>query len=275
MPTRAELARVARGRLGAPLRWGYRAASEIEIAGATALARLHGSGSRSVPDLTVIAKTFERPANARRMISTLRRVFDGPIFVADDSRAPQEFDDPAVQVVVLPFDSGVAKGRNAALAEVTTEFVMSVDDDFVFTPEVDLNRVIAYLRRNPQVDIVGGLVINLPLWQAPDYTTARLFAYRGEPIRPAGTVIDGLPVLHKVPQFFIARTERIRLVGWDDKLKRVDHTDFFTRAYGVLVTVYDRDFTCLHDTRSKFDAHYQRFRRDYGADAAYINQKWA
>jgi len=66
-------------------------------------------------------------------------------------------------VVLLPFDSGVAKGRNAALAEVATEFVMSVDDDFVFTPELDLNRMIAHLRRSLQVDIVGGLVINLPL----------------------------------------------------------------------------------------------------------------
>lgn len=214
MRTRAEFTRVARGKLGAPLRWGYTATSEIEIAGATAFARMRGRRLRSVPDLTVIAKTFERPTNSRRMISTLRRVFDGPIVVADDSREPQEFDDPAVQVVVLSFDSGVAKGRNAALAEVATEYVMSVDDDFVFTPELDLSRVIAYLRRNPQVDIVGGLVINLPLWQAPDYTTARLFAYRGEPARPAGTVIDGLPVPHKVPQFFIARTERLRLVQW-------------------------------------------------------------
>lgn len=274
MPSRAELVRIARGKLGAPLRWGYTAASEIEIAGATALARLHGSGSRSVPDLTVIAKTFERPANARRMISTLRRVFDGPIVVADDSREPQEFDDPAVQVVVLQFDSGVAKGRNAALAEVATEFVMSVDDDFVFTPELDLSHVIAYLRRNPEVDIVGGLVINLPLWHAPDYTTARLFAYRGKPVRPAGTVIDGLPVLHKVPQFFVARTERLRLVRWDENLKRVDHNDFFTRAYGVLLTVYDKQFYCLH-AQPKFNNHYQSFRRDYGADMVYLNRKWS
>lgn len=271
---RAQLVRIARGPAGAPLRWGYAAVSELEIAGATALARLRGRPSRTVDDLTVIAKTFERPANARRTVSTLRRVFDGAVVIADDSRSPQSFDDAGITVVVLPFDSGVAAGRNAALAEVVTEFVMSVDDDFVFTPDLDLLRVVDYLRRNPEVDIVGGRVVNLPLWQVPDYSTAQLFAYRGEPVRAAGTVIDGLPVFHKVPQFFVARTDRVRLVQWDDHLKRVDHNDFFTRCYGTLLTVFDQQFSCLH-AQPKFNASYQAFRRDVGADLSYLAQKWS
>lgn len=269
----ARLLRIAHGTLGAPLRWGYTAASEVEIAGATALSRLARKPVTSVPDLTVIGKTFERPANARRMVLTLRRVFDGPIVIADDSSTPLTWDVPGVVPVTLPFDSGVAAGRNAALGQVNTEFVMSVDDDFVFTPELDLNRVVDYLRRNEGVDLVGGLVINLPLWQAPDYSQAKLFAYYGHPVHPAGTIIDGLPVLYKVPQFFIARTDRLRLVQWDDRLKRVDHNDFFTRAYGVLVTVYDKRFYCLH-AQPKFNRHYQSFRRDYGADLQYLGEKW-
>ncbi|MDO5737283.1 MAG: glycosyltransferase [Propionibacteriaceae bacterium] len=208
------------------------------------------------------------------MLGSLRRVFDGPIVVADDSRTPQTFADPGIQEVHLPFDSGVAHGRNAALAEVGTEFVMSVDDDFVFTADVDLNRVVDYLRRNPEVDIVGGAVINLPLLQVVDYSTAQLFAYRGEPVLPLGTVVDGLPVLFKVPQFFIARTDRLRMVGWDDSLKRVDHNDFFTRAYGILLTVHDEGFYCLH-AQPKFDEHYQSFRRDTDADFRYLHRKWS
>ncbi len=273
MLSKAELARMARGRMGAPLRWGYAAASEAEILAATAVGRLQPRPSPTVPGLTVIAKTFERPRSARRMIASLRRVFDGPIVVADDSETPLSHDDAAVRIVVLPFDSGVAAGRNAALAEVATEFVMSVDDDFVFTPDVDLGRVVEFLRRNREVDLVGGAVINLPLFQTTDYATARLFTYRGDPIRPAGTVIDGLPVLYKVPQFWIARTGSVRRVGWDENLKRVDHNDFFTRAYGALLTVYDRQFYCLH-AQPKFDGRYQAFRTDTGADFAYLARKW-
>lgn len=274
MMRKTELARVARGRLGAPLRWGYTGVSELEILATMALARLQPRPSPTVPDLTVIAKSFERPKSARRMVSTLRRVFDGPIVVADDSASPQHYDDDAVYVLELPFDSGVARGRNAALAEVASEFVMTVDDDFVFTPDLDLNRVVDYLRRNPEVDLVGGTVINLPLFQTTDYSTAQLFAYPGEPIKPAGALVDGLPVLYKVPQFFISRTESVRRIGWDENLKRVDHQDFFTRAHGELLTVYDRHFYCLH-AQPKFHAHYQSFRRDTRGDLRYLSRKWS
>lgn len=269
-----ELARIARGRLGAPLRFGYSAASWLEIAAFSAAARLRPAPSPTVPGLTTIAKTFERPKVVRRMLTSLRKIFDGPIIVADDSESPQTFPDEGVQEIHLPFDSGVARGRNAALAEVDTEFVLSVDDDFVFTRDVDLNRVVNYLRRNPEVDIVGGSVINLPLVQIVDYSTAPLFAYRGEPVLPLDTIVDGLRVVFKVPQFFIARTERLRVVGWDDALKRVDHTDFFTRAHGVLLTVQDKNFYCLH-AQPKFDAHYQAFRGDTDSDNRYLNRKWS
>lgn len=274
MLSKADLARIARGRLGWPLRAGYAAASGLEIGIATAVGRLQPHPSPTVPGLTVIAKTFERPRSARRMVASLRRIFDGPIVIADDSRTPQHYDDARVHIVALPFDVGVAAGRNAALAEVATECVMSVDDDFVFTPDLDLGRVVAYLRRNPEVDLVGGSVINLPLFQTVDYSTSPLFAYPGEPVRPAGTVIDGLTVVHKVPQFFIARTESVRHVRWDEHLKRVDHTDFFTRAHGVLLTVHDPQFYCLH-AQPKFDAHYQQFRGDTHADLRYLGRKWA
>jgi len=271
---RRDLARIARGPLGAPLRLGYDAVSRAEIAWFTFAGRRHPTPSRTVPGLTVIAKTFERPASARRMVRSLRHVFDGPVIVADDSRTPQSYDDPGVHVVELPFDSGVARGRNAALAEVATEFVMSVDDDFVFTPDLDLNRVVTYLHRNPEVDLVGGAVVNLPLLQAVDYSTARLFAYPGEPVRPAGSLVSGLAVVHKVPQFWIGRTARVRDVGWDENLKRVDHNDFFTRAHGVLLTVQDPAFHCLH-AQPKFDARYQSFRTNTGPDLAYLSRKWS
>ncbi len=50
-------------------------------------------------------------------------------------------------------------------------------------------------------------------------------------------------------------------------------TSSFTRAYGVLVSVQDKDFTCLH-AQPKFNATYQSFRQDCGADLAYLSQKW-
>ncbi len=130
-----------------------------------------------------------------------------------------------------------------------------------------------YLDRNPEVDVVGGRVIHLPLWRTADYSSAALYAEDGEPRVRRGTLIDGLPVAYKVPNFYIARTASVRAIGYDDKLKRVDHNDFFTSAYGRLVCVVDPAMVCLH-AHSYFDAHYQSFRMDTSADQAWIAQKW-
>ena len=78
---------------------------------------------------------------------------------------------------------------------------------------------------------------------------------------------------YKVPNFYVARTSAVRDVGYDDRLKRVDHNDFFTAAYGRLVCVVDPEMVCLH-AHSYFDGHYQGFRMDTAADLALVARKW-
>ena len=41
----------------------------------------------------------------------------------------------------------------------------------------------------------------------------------------------------------------------------MDHADFFTRALGVLTTVFNPDLRCLH-ARTPFDAEYMSKRMD-------------
>jgi hypothetical protein len=65
----------------------------------------------------------------------------------------------------------------------------------------------------------------------------------------------------------------LRLVGWDARLKRLDHADFFTRARGVLVTAYDDEFRCLH-AQTPFDREYMRCRSDLDADAELLRARY-
>lgn len=247
------------------------------IAAETALASAwFGRGAPGPVDpgtVTLVVKTFERPAVLRRMLASVRRVFSGPIVVADDSRTPYVSDDPRTRVLALPFDTGIGAGRNALLAAVETPYVFMTDDDMVLLPDFDLTRVVGHLDRNPEIDVVGGRVVHLPLWRTADYSGAALYAYRGEPRVREGTLIDGLPVAYKVPNFYVARTDAVRAVGYDDRLKRVDHNDFFTSAYGRLTCVVDPAMVCLH-AHSYFDAHYQGFRMDTAADLALVAEKW-
>lgn len=90
---------------------------------------------------------------------------------------------------------------------------------------------------------------------------------------PWGTVIDELPVVKKAPQVYLARTESIRRVKWDENLRMVDHRDFFSRASGELVTV-QHDRVVAYHAQTPFDRKYASYREDVGADLAYLARKW-
>jgi hypothetical protein len=227
---------------------------------------------RSLDDqLTILIKTFERPAIVRRLVASIRRGYPSlPIIVADDSRAP--IDLPGVETVALPFDSGVSAGRQAGLARVQTPFVMVADDDFVFLPSTALAPAVAKLHDAP-IDILGGQLIDLPQLRFREPPLGQIFATPATPLVPIGSTIDGLLVCDKVANFYVARTERLRLVGWDAALRRIDHADFFTRALGVLVTVFDRELRALH-AQTPFDAAYMKHRLDVARDQALLAARW-
>ena len=59
----------------------------------------------------------------------------------------------------------------------------------------------------------------------------------------------------------LARRASLKRVLWDPTLKRADHSDFFTRTLGVLVSVFNPELRALH-VRTPFDAAYMSKRLD-------------
>lgn len=252
----------------------HAAAVASQLAAHRAADALAGAGPVTglAPDVSVIVKTFERPRTLERMVASLRRLHpDLRVIVADDSRSPRA---PAgTELVALPYDCGVSAGRRAALERVATPFVAVLDDDHVLHRHSDLRRPLAALRAEPRIDLVGARVVNLPRYRSIDYRHEAVFGTDRAPLHPPGTRLAGLPVYDKVASFYVARTDRLRLVGYDPALRRVDHADFFTRARGVITTVYDEGWSCLH-ARTPFDAAYERSRLDVQADLELIERRW-
>jgi hypothetical protein len=202
-------------------------------------------------ELTAVIKTFERPRELRRLVRSIQRVQpDLPILVVDDSRAPIEL--PGVEVLRMPFNSGISVGRNAALQELDTPYFLLLDDDFAFYRHTALATSLATIRGHPDIDILGGEVVNLPDFTTHDYSWVVYPDRGGSPRHPHGSEIADLPVRHKVPNFFIGRTETVRRVGWTEELKVMEHNEFFTRAHGVLTTVSDPRLRVLH-AKNPFD----------------------
>lgn len=219
-------------------------------------------------DLTAIVKTFERPETLGRLIASIKSKYpDLHIIVVDDSRHPQKVD--GVETIILPYDQGVTVGRNEALSRVKTKYFLQLDDDFVFYRHTKLGKALSVFDNNPQIDIMGGDVVDLPFFTSVDYSKLRVFPTGARATMPTGSRIAGLPVYDIVAQYFLGRTDRVRLVGWDPNLKKLDHTDFFSRGKGVLTTVFNKELKILH-ARTPYDTPYMAIRTDDSIDRAVL-----
>ena len=229
-------------------------------------------GPAELQSITAVIKTFERPRSLERLLDSLAKWFPGiPIIIADDSRSSTPI--PGVEVIRLPFDSGVSVGRQAALDRVRTPYTWLLDDDFVLYRGSRLDLAFKALQHHPELDLVGGPVINLPLWLKSRSNPGGIYRTPALPRMWLGPHPSGLEICDKVPNYYLARTERLKLVGWTPELKRLDHADFFTRARGVLVTAYCDEFRCLH-LKTPFDREYMRHRLECEADRRIIARRY-
>lgn len=228
---------------------------------------------------TIIFKSFERHSLAKRLYKNIRKYYpDINIIIADDSRKPLKIDGHNVKVINLPFNSGLSRGLNAALAQIETPFAIRLDDDELITPHSGFHRHLKYLMEHPEVDLVGVTPASLPLkkdWKAnlEKYNVYSMFNAPKPLIIPHLTKLDDDHiVLGKVANIFIVRTDKYRALGYDDNIRMIDHHEFFFRAAGNLVTVLELNSYVIHN-HNYFDRKYQKFRTDTKNDHAYINAK--
>jgi Glycosyl transferase family 2 len=224
--------------------------------------------------LTALVKTFERPRILRRLLASIERLYPTlDVVVVDDSGTPVPH--TGVRTITMPYDSGLAAGRNEGLRHVTTKYVLVLDDDVVFSRHTRLGHALALMERHPQIDIMGGQLIDLPFFKArwsADMSEA-IFPTDARPAVPLGSSVGGLAVCAKVPNFFIARRDRLALVPWDAELKQMEHADFFTRALGVLTTVFNPALEGFH-ARTPFDAEYMQRRTDLIASGEVLAKRY-
>lgn len=215
------------------------------------------TGPEQLADITAVVKTFERPRMLERLLRSIPRVHPSlKVIVVDDSKHPAEA--PGATLIRLPFDQGISAGRQAGLDAVETSRLLMLDDDYVFYRGTDLLAASAVLDQHPEIDLVGGAVVHMPLHTVTDY--GRFHALSdATPTFPVGHVIGGRPVRSKTANFFLARTDSLRRVGWRPNLKRAEHHDFFVRAFGLLTCVEEPRMRVLH-ANTPFASQYMQYR---------------
>lgn len=225
----------------------------------------------TLSDTSLIIKTFERRQALERLLDSIaaQGYANCPILVADDSeesyREPvmAQYEGLVDEYVVLPFDSGVSKGRNELLERVETTYFVTNDDDFVYGERTDLEWMREQLETT-DLDLLGGLFYDLrdylpgpnaSLIQRGWYRLLREIGLRREVVRPyhgrfetSGDTLIMQPVTYSPPytrcdythQFFMADTEAVRetVGGWAPEIKAaVEHWEFFYRAKAARLQV--------------------------------------
>ncbi|XP_019643116.1 PREDICTED: beta-1,4 N-acetylgalactosaminyltransferase 1-like [Branchiostoma belcheri] len=188
--------------------------------------------------VTVVTKTFLRYESVRNLIRSVRKCYPTiRIVVADDSRPVEDLQGDNVDHYVMPFGAGWFAGRNLAVSQVKTPYLLWVDDDFFFTPKTKLEKL-ADVLDNADIDIVSGLVGDVVV------STFKLNILEGDEegdclVQTYGTygTLKDFPECHRVDRvtnFFLGRTDKVREVGFDPAFSRFAHTEFFFEGLGKL-----------------------------------------
>ena len=186
------------------------------------------------PEFSIVVKTLERPEALRRLLASIRQFYPAaPILVADDSKeADPGLVEPYTDVGYEHYghDAGIGHCLNETMKKVETPLVVLVDDDFVFTEQTTLEGMTVWVEADV-FDVAGGHI-----WNSRSKGRQRFIGHFHGPH-------DGVLHVQQIPDsaetpvkvdlicnFFAAKIETVRDIGWDEDLKVARHLDWYLRA---------------------------------------------
>ncbi|XP_061630690.1 beta-1,4 N-acetylgalactosaminyltransferase 1a isoform X1 [Phyllopteryx taeniolatus] len=270
---------------------GHRSFFTIKI-GHSAVPRLYNTGFPKENNIstfvTIVTKTFLRYGKLKDLIDSIRQYYPTiTIVIADDNEQPQPVTGPHIEQFIMPFGKGWFAGRNLAVSQVTTKYVLWVDDDFLFNADTKLEKMVDILERTG-LDLVGGAVRELTGWTSTFRHTISVETggEDGDCIhirRGYHHAIEGFPncvVADAVINFFMGRTDKVQQVGFNPRLARRGHLEFFIDGLGSLHIGSCSDVIINHASKiklpwsgTKSEKAYKRFRYSNSNDENHIHDE--
>ncbi|MGH0185959.1 UNVERIFIED_CONTAM: hypothetical protein FKN15_019743 [Acipenser sinensis] len=180
----------------------------------------------------------------------------------------------------MPFGKGWFAGRNLAISQVTTKYVLWVDDDFIFTANTKVEKLVDVLEKT-SLDLVGGAVREVTGYTATfrQKISVESGGEEGDCIhfrKGYHHDIQGFPncvITDGVINFFLARTNKVQQVGFDPSLARAAHLEFFMDGLGKLHVGSCSDVIVGHAskiklpwTKTESEKTYAKFRYPSSSD---------
>lgn len=193
-----------------------------------------------INNITIGIKTFLRPICLENCLKSIRLYYPGVnIIIADDSNDDIKTRNKAIAEnynatsLDLDFDVGISVGRNVILDNVSTKYLVIVDDDIFFTHQTDIKKMYDFLEET-EYDIIGGCLDGRGMYEA------RFDRYTLEPKeihyyeQHYGPVYNSSIEAYRSDRCmncFMGNTLSLKKVRWTDKLKLHEHTTFFVNAW--------------------------------------------
>ncbi|KAJ8253513.1 hypothetical protein COCON_G00201250 [Conger conger] len=225
---------------------------------------LYDPGEDINSQVTVTTKTFLRYPEVNELIRSIRKFYkDIKIIIADDGFEQQKLNGSMIEQYFMPPAQGWFAGRNLAVSQVTTKYFLWVDDDFMFTDKTKIEKFVEIMESMPELDVVAGSVgtnkfSHTLIYEEGDEEGGCLTRVKGT-YQP----IPGIPncfFASVVINFFLARTDAVRKVGFDPLLKRVGHSEFFMDGLGELLAAICPEINIGHQSKKRNDK-YKKFRK--------------
>ncbi len=180
--------------------------------------------------VTILIKSCLRLDSVYRLYRSIRKNHPlTPIVIVHDLCKEEDVyfpQDNNLKILNFVDDIGLSKGRNIGLESIETPYFLLMDDDFVVPPSFKLDDVAEIFEKNNS-DMMSISFYDLVFFER---------RYRGKYEKNAdGTLVINNTLENENLDFvlncFIAKTQRIKNILWDDEIKLgYEHDDFFLRA---------------------------------------------
>ncbi len=188
--------------------------------------------------LTAIVTTSGRKKSFQRLVRSVRRYYPQlRVVVADDSR--DEIACQGVDCLRLPPRAGQSTARNALLARIRTPYFLLLNDRCEISKETQIEYLLELVAED-KLDLAAG---NLTGCERRFWFFVRrrpqpghgIFELAGDHLtlhRGHRTVGEGYSWCDIVPDFYVARTDKVRAMGgWDPELGSDEREEFFVRGH--------------------------------------------
>ena len=189
-------------------------------------------------EITFGIKTFKRPDAVGRLIDSILKMYPtANVLVVDDSGddinqyIKEKF--PTTKWITKPLNIGLSAGRNVLVDNTETEYLFLMDDDYIFNKTIDIKEIYEKLIEL-NLDLLAGTVSDKSGSNFRPRNYHGTFEIKDDILYVKKNHFDEewdseVMKVDFAMNLFLAKTETLRDVKWEEKLKLAEHLEWYLR----------------------------------------------